>query len=246
MSIIDAHVNLGEGKHLQLAPDELLGLMDEADVAMSVVCSVDRYLAVDNQEGNDLLIAASSQHPDRIVGMASANPWFGERAVTELCRALDAGLLGVMLHPVYQGFRLSDPIVDPLLEVAQEFDVPVYAPTGTAVISEPFHIAELARRFPNVQFIMGHGGASDYYLDAVRAVELTENLWLESSRNGPGNYQLFEARGQLEKTVFGSAAPEYIPAVEADIIRDTVSDAKILKGIFETNIKQLFKGSLPV
>ena len=245
MSIIDGHVNLGQGEHLQLTADELLGLMDEAEVAVSVACSVDRYLAVDNKEGNDLLIAAVSQHPDRIVGMASANPWFGRRAEEELRRALEEGLLGVMIHPLYQGFRLADPIVYPLLEVAREYDVPVYAPTGAAGIAEPFHLAQLAHRFPEVQFIMGHAGASDYYLDAVRAVELTDNVWLESSRNGPGNYQLFEARSQLDKLVFGSAAPEYIPAVEADIVRDTLPDEDVLEGIFRTNIERVFQGRLP-
>ena len=245
MNIIDAHVQLGEGAHLQLGLEELLRLMDQAEVASGVACCVDRFLAVDNRQGNDLLIAAVSQRPDRIAGMASANPWLGRRAVVELRRALDAGLLGVTVHPFYQGFRLSDPIVDPLLEVAQEFNVPVYASTGIAGIAEPFHLAELARRFPDVQFIMGHAGASDYYLDAVRALELADNLWLESSRNGPGNYLLFEARKVLDKLVFGSSAPEYIPAVEADVVRDTFSDHKILEAIFETNIKRLFKGRLP-
>ena len=48
MSIIDAHAYLGEGRHLQQTVDELLALMDEADVELAVVCAVDRYLAVDN------------------------------------------------------------------------------------------------------------------------------------------------------------------------------------------------------
>ena len=245
MGIIDAHVHLGEGRHLQLALDELLSLMDEAGVTVAIACAVDRYVAVDNREGNDLLIAAVRQHPDRIVGMASANPWFGERSVAELQRALEGGLLGVMIHPLYQGFRLSDPIVDPLLKVAEKFNVPVYAPTGTAGIAEPFHVAELARRFQNVQFIMGHAGASDYYLDAVRALEFADNVWLESSRNGPGNYQLFEAHNLLDRVVFGSGAPEYVPAVEADVLRDTFSDEKILEGILEGNIRRLYGGRLP-
>jgi len=245
MNVIDAHVHLGEGLHLQLTVDELLRLMDEADVAVAVGCAVDRCLAVDNEEGNDQLLAAMREHPDRIVGMASANPWFGGKAAAELRRALGEGLVGVILHPFYQGFRPTDPLVNPLVEVAAEFDVPVYVPTGTAGIAEPFHVVELARRFPGVEFIMGHAGASDYYLDAVRALEFAENLWLESSRNGPGNYQLFEMNSLLDRLIFGSGAPEYIPAVEADVIRDTLTDEKILEAIFRENIRRIFKGRLP-
>ena len=245
MTIIDTHVHLGNGVHLQLSTDGLLALMDEAEVAVAATCAVDRYLAVDNVEGNKLLIEAVSAHPDRLMGMASANPWLGSRAVTEVRRALDAGLHGVMAHPLYQGFRLSDPIIDPLLELAREFDVPFYAPTGIPGIAEPFHLAELARRFPDVRFIMGHGGASDYYYDTVRATQMIGNVWIESSRNGPGNYQLFAAHGLLDRLVFGSGAPEFIPVVEAAVIRDTIPDENVLAGIFADNAAALFKGRLP-
>ena len=245
MSIIDAHACLGQGMHLQLGVDELLRLMDEADISTAIVCSVDHYLAVHNVEGNDLLLRAAHKHPDRIVGMASANPWFGEKAVQEVRRALGEGLLGLMLHPVYQGFWLSDPIADPLVKAAAEFDVPVYAHTGTAGIAEPFHLAELARRFPSVRFLMGHAGASDYYWDAVRVVEACENVYLESSWNGPGNYQLLEAQGALGRLVFGSGAPEYAPCVEIEILRDTFDDPHVQNRIFSETVRHVFKGRLP-
>lgn len=245
MSIIDAHVHLGHGRHLQLSVDGLLELMDEAGVSCAVACAVDRCLAVDNAEGNDLLLRAARGHPDRIVGMAAANPWFGQAAVDETGRALSEGLVGLMVHSVYQGFRLSDPVVDPLLEVAAEFAVPVYAHTGTAGMAEPFHVAELARRFRSLNFIMGHAGASDYYADAVAALDLVDNVWLESSRNGPGNYTLFEKSGLLDRLVFGSSAPEYIPAVEAQVIEDSIADEEARAAIFSGAIRAVFRGRLP-
>lgn len=245
MDVIDSHVYLGEGEHLQLSAAALLRLMDEADVARALACPVDRFLAVDNREGNALVLEAVRAHPDRLIGMAAANPWFKEAAVGELRRALGDGLQGVMLHPLYQGFRLSDPLVHPLIRLAAEFRVPVYAHTGTAGIAEPFHVAELARRFPSVAFIMGHAGASDYYQDAVRAVTLQDNIWLETSRNGPANYMLFETRGCLHRLVFGSSAPEYIPAVEIAVIRDTIDDAQSLAMVLGGNIRQVYGGRLP-
>ncbi len=189
MARIDAHVYLGQGEHLQQSVDQLLALMDEAKIDKAVVCPVDRFLAVANREGNDLMLEAVGRHPDRLAGMAAANPWYGPAAAQEIRRALEAGLTGLMVHSVYQGFRLSDHILDPLLAVAAEFGVPVYAHTGTAGLAEPLHAAELARRFPSINFIMGHAGSSDYGEDAVRAMEFAQNLWLETSRNGPGNFK---------------------------------------------------------
>jgi predicted TIM-barrel fold metal-dependent hydrolase len=244
MDIIDAHVSLGRGEHLSLDVGDLLSLMDEAHIAQAVATSVDRFVAVDNREGNDFLLSCVRQHPDRIVGLAAVNPWYGQRAVAELRRALDEGLLGLFLYPNYQGFRLSDHIVDPLLEVVAELDLPVYAHSGTAGIAEPLHVTELARRFPSVNFIMGHGGSSDYGEDAVRALEFADNVWLETSRNGPANFNFWKVRNVWSRAVFGSSTPEYIPAIEIETLCDIFQDDAQQEAILARNIRRVFKGRL--
>ncbi len=246
MTIIDSHVYLGDGKHLSMTVEDLLRQMDEADVALAVACPVDKYLAVRNREGNDIVIDAVKAHPDRIAGMASANPWFEDGAVEECRRALESGLTGLFFNPNYQGFRLSDHLLDPLLDVAAEFDVPVYAHSGTAGIAEPFHVVELARRYPTVNFIMGHAGSSDYGEDAVRALEFADNLWLETSRNGPANFGLWKVRGCGGRVVFGSSAPEYIPGIEIETLGDVFTSDDERERIFSKNIQDVYKGRLPL
>ncbi len=245
MNCIDAHVYLGQGVHLQLSVDELLRQMDEAGLEHAIASPVDRYLAVHNAAGNDLILDAVRQHPDRLSGRAAANPWFGPAAAAELRRALEAGLTGVMLHAPYQGFRLNDHIVDPLLQVAAEFQAPVYAHTGTAGSAEPFHVAELARRFPALNFIMGHAGSSDYGEDAVRAVQFAPNVWLETSRNGPANYNFQRLNGLAVRLVFGSGAPEYIPAPEIETLCDVFTAPAEQAAILSANIRAVYAGRLP-
>ena len=240
MTIIDSHVYLGDGRHVSQDANTLLGLMDEADVSVAVACPVDRYIAVDNGSGNDIVIRAVNDHPDRLLGMASANPWYGDDAVDELKRALDAGLHGLYFNSNYQGFRLSDHIVDPLLEVAVEYSVPVYAHSGTAGIAEPFHVVELARRFPSVTFIMGHAGSSDYGEDAVRALEFADNVWLETSRNGPANFGLWKVRDCARRVIFGSSAPEYIPAIEIETLCDVFTESDEQEAILSRNVRDVF------
>lgn len=240
MKIYDAITYIGAGRHLQQTPEDLLRQMDAAGVGMAAVAAVDRYLAVDNRAGNELTNTAVRAHPDRFVAWAAANPWFGRTAEQELRRAFAAGARGLLLHPLYQGFRLSDPMVLPLLEIAGEFSAPVYAPTGMPLLAEPFQLAEWARRFPEIQFVIGHAGASDYYADAVLALTFADNIWLESSRNGPGNFQLFEARKVLHRLIFGSASPEYCPQVEIRILRETIRDQALLENIFQHTFEDLF------
>ena len=246
MNVIDSHVYLGEGIHLAQDEDTLLKRMDEAGVTLAIACPVDRYLAVYNRDGNDTILAAVKRHPDRLMGMASVNPWYVSDAAIELRRALDAGLHGLFFNPNYQGFRLSDHIVDPLIGVAADYGVPVYAHSGTAGIAEPFHVVELARRFPGVNFIMGHAGSSDYGEDAVRALEFADNLWLETSRNGPANFGLWQVRNCWSKAVFGSSAPEYIPEIEIETLCDVFTAPEEREAILGGNIRDVFGGKIDV
>jgi len=247
MRIIDAHIHVGVGRRMQLAVDDLLRLMDEAGVALAVACPMDRPLAVAPREGNDLLLETIGAHGDRLAGMAVANPWFGDAAEQELRRALAEGLVGLKIHSLLQGFRLGEHLVDPLLEVAGEFEVPVYVHTGTAGAAEPFGLIELARRFPAVRFVMGHAGASDYYNDAVRGLEFADNVWIETSRNGPGNFCHWRSAGALKRVVFGSNAPEYIPAVEMANLRDVFPEPDVQADIFGATLEEeVFRGRLPV
>jgi uncharacterized protein len=242
---IDAHVFIGDGKHLSLSIDELLRRMDDAEVAFSIASPVDHYMAVHNREGNDLLIEAVRAHPDRLAGRAVANPWYGKSAVEELKRAFSEGLTGVMLHAPYQGFRLSDHLVDPLLDVADQVNAPVYAHTGTAGLAEPLHVVELARRFPKLNFIMGHSGSSDYSEDVVFAKGFLDNVWLETSRNGPANYNMFKNHGLQHRLVFGSSAPEYIPKIEIETLCDVFTEDIEQERIFTNNIRNVYNGRLP-
>ncbi len=241
---VDACTHLGEGRHLSQSLDDLLAGMDEANIERSIVGPVDHYLAVDNREGNDLILAAARAHGDRITGMATANPWSGEAAVEEVRRALGEGLSGLVIHSVYQGFRLADHVIDPVLDVVVESDVPVYTHTGTAGQAEPFHAVDLALRYPSVNFIMGHAGSSDYGEDAVRALEFAPNIWLETSRNGPANYGLWQTKGCVSRLVFGSSTPEYIPAIEIETLCDVFTEENDRQSILADNIQNVFKGRL--
>ena len=73
--------------------------MDESGVERAVVCPMDRHLAVYNRDGNDLVLSAVKRHPRRLIGLATANPWYGAGAVEEVRRALAEGLTGLKLHP---------------------------------------------------------------------------------------------------------------------------------------------------
>ena len=93
---------------------------------------------------------------------------------------------------------------------------------------------------------MGHAGSSDYYHDAVRALEFAPNLWLETSRNGPGVFAAhWQGRAVVERLVFGSSSPEYIPRLEIENLCDVFLDPEDRQRIFAQTIRKIFPGRLP-
>jgi len=209
--IVDAHCHLDFGDN---ALKKLIKTMDSLGVNKAVVCPTERYIAVYNHLGNRYIVNAVRKFPKRLFGFATVNPWFGKKAEKELKISLQSGLKGLKLNPFLQGFILNDEIVHPLIELCEEFEVPVYFHTGTPVSAMPFQLAYLAREFPNVQFIMGHMGYSDFWYDAVPAAEKATNIILETSHIWTDIILEAYRRIGSDRIVFGTDAPISDPEIE--------------------------------
>lgn len=218
-TVIDALCFIGKGRYLSLTPEELLRKMDRAGIDRSVICPVHEAVSVYNREGNDEILRAVKQFPERLIGFASANPWYGLKAVEEVNRALSEGMKGLYFNSALQGFFIHDEIVYPLIEAAAQANVPVYFHTATPIFALPFQLAELARAFPQVNFIMGHLAAADFWTDVVPAASLAENIFVETSlRSGVATIKLAIRKLGAERVLFGSSTPESEPYLELEKI----------------------------
>ncbi|MBT4497388.1 MAG: amidohydrolase family protein, partial [Gemmatimonadetes bacterium] len=141
---IDGYCTLGVDREYDLTEDALLEAMDRADVERAVIAAVDRFLAVDNRVGNDFLLRTAEKHPDRFIPSCAVSPWYGERGLEELQRAVEHGARMVVLHPAVQGYQTNDELVWPVLEVAAGEKVPVYVHTGNPGSASPWQVVDLA------------------------------------------------------------------------------------------------------
>lgn len=205
--VVDAHCHVGVGHEYRQSADELLREMDKYGVDRAVICPVDRCIAVDNHEGNELMLASVRAHPSRFYAFATANPWYGTRAVMELRRAIGEGAKGIKLHPPLQGFLLCDDLVYPIMELAEELAVPVFFHTGTPAFAQPMQLAELASHFPKVNLIMGHMGTTDLKADALPAASLAPNIYLDTSWILPGLVTQAVAQVGPDRVIFSSDSP---------------------------------------
>jgi len=245
--IIDAHVHIGTTinhfKRIRITADDILREMDANGVDMAVLCPAGADLAVNNREGNGLVAAAVRAHPDRFIGLGTANPWYGEAALAELDRAVDSlGLRGFKFHSLIQGFHLNDPIlVYPLVEKAIELDVPVYFHCGTPIMAMPYKMQDLVQLYPQAKLIMGHRGW-DYHFDVIYVEQNCPDLWIETSKCGYVNLEHSYTTGATHRLMFGSDYPISSMKSELSKVRHLVgATAEELSAILGENCGRLFK-----
>ncbi|NLY91958.1 MAG: amidohydrolase [Firmicutes bacterium] len=222
--------------------ETLLAEMDEAGVEKAIICAIGSHLVINNEEGNDFISGVVKKHPDRFLGFASVNPWYGEKAVEELKRSITGlGLSGLKLHPVLQGFQANEKIVFPVIEEAIRLGVWIYIHSGTPVCSLPLQILELAQKYPEAKFIMGHMGGADFFLDVPEPCAKVSNVYLETSLTCHPVFvkEAIEKLGS-ERVMFGSDSPTSDMKTEIEKIKVLNLSDKELNNVLWRNAHRLF------
>ena len=198
---------------------ELLAHMDKAGIDRAVVCPV-RPRGYHLGPANEHVAVAVRKHPSRLVGFARVDPNLGDDAVREAYSALgQLGLSGLFLHPWEETFRVSAPLVHPVVEVARDRGVPVIVASGYPWLSEGLQLGELARRFPEVTFIATNGGQINIsglgQTDVELALADRPNLLLQTA--GVYREDFLEGvaeRFGAERLLFASGFPLMDPRLE--------------------------------
>jgi predicted TIM-barrel fold metal-dependent hydrolase len=139
--------------------------------------------------GNDALADVVDRHPDLLIGFAHHDP-FAPNAAAELERAVtERGLRGWKLFaPLLRG-PLDDPALDAGWAMAQRLGIPVLVHLGhygsggglpSGPYDRPYALARVARRFPELPFVVPHFG-----IQHVQEVLFTawgnENVYIDTS-----------------------------------------------------------------
>lgn len=160
-----------------------------------------------------------SEHPDTLIGFLSLDPtqdgWRAEmrRGHQEL------GLKGVKLLPMYAGFRVDEPRLDPLWEYVDHHHLPVLLHAGTTFVSQaplectlPRHLDSVATRYPRVRFILAHLG-HPYEGECVAVIRKHPNVYADLSALHYRPFQLYHSLmlvqeyGVWSKLLFGTDYP---------------------------------------
>jgi len=225
---IDCYVTLGEERETVYSAETLIRDLDKAGVEKAVIAPADREIAVLNKSGNDFIYNAALKFPDRLIPACTINPWYGVEGITELKRSAERGIQMLVLNPTVQGFLINDELVNDLIATAETYKLPVYVHTGPHLYGAPWQLTDCALRFPDVNFIMGHAGATDFWNDISHACSVTNNIYLEGSLARPFIFKAHIKGIGVERGIMGSAAPRNNLVFEWEQYRTELSDDEFL------------------
>lgn len=126
---------------------------------------------------NQWLAEATRRFSGRILPYCFVNPGYGQAAVDEVRRYVeDHGFIGVKL---YNDYKVTDPAVAPILELAARLRIPIlhhaghtsWLPSPQPNISDAGDLAKAARAFPDTMLICAHicgGGDWEWSIKALR------------------------------------------------------------------------------
>jgi len=252
--IIDTHMHFGPALRYYADPigpvlrthtvDELLRVMDDAEIAIAVICPPrwigGEFFDPNYEKANKAIADACKEHPDRLIGFGRVNPNWGTSAVEEIRRCLNQyGLRGFKLDPEWDSFFATNKnLVHPLLDLAVEHKVPVMFYSGYYP-AEPALLIQLALSYPSLPVIMGHMGGR-LTSDAVIAARKASNLILETSGSLYSFSGIIKGIG-AERFIFGSGSPFEFPKVQLEKFRRTphITESE-RKQILSGNAAQLF------
>lgn len=204
--------------------DRLVAQMDEAGVDRAVLLVPDfTYVFKSPIDIGSIArqhVEVRERHPNRFWVFQGIDPRWGregldlfERTVTEY------GFEGLKLYPPC-GFSPSSEIVYPLYEICRRHRLPVLVHTGPTSptldfsYADPYLIDRAAKDFPEVSFILGHGGVN-LVEQAKLMCKYRPNVYLDispfpvvlSDRGWPQHLASLFAQGLNHKIVFGTDWP---------------------------------------
>lgn len=243
--IIDIHAHVGRSwlswEENTVTIEDMIKIYDDCGIEKACISSW--LLAYDPPAGNNEVYKIVKKYPDRFIGFGVISPRWSPNAADEVDRCIsDLNMKGIKMHPTLNSWAADSPIVYPVMERIQKYDVPVLFHTWNDDLSHPCRVGKLAKLFPEITILMGHMGWEAFYEAAFLAKELP-NVYLDTT----GFYNEIRTLREVvriagkEKVVFGTDAPALNVYAEVAKIKfgDISENAK--KAIFYENAKKLLK-----
>ncbi|WP_020669873.1 amidohydrolase family protein [Amycolatopsis nigrescens] len=192
--------------------------------------------------------------PERFRLVANINPALHHPVAAELERQLALGAVALKIHPVHGAFSPADKELYAAYRLCAERGLPVILHSGTSSFpgsrtsfGDPQLLSDVIEDFPEVQFVLAHGGRGWWYDVAAFMALARENVWLDLAglppSKLPGYYARFDFAKLARKFVFGTDWPG-LPGHRRNVraLAELGLPDDVLRDVLSGNALRLFPG----
>ena len=168
--VIDVHTHIGPFTRSWILPDnEFAGQIRQLEADMERL-GIDKLCSQSESElfgepikGNRELEAAIGDRKGRFCGNLVINPIYAELYTEEVLDRFYSGgyFRGMKLIPGYIGVQIGDTRLEPIFRYADRRRLYILVHSWNDGFGTPQQIAEVAEKYPNATFIIGHTGGSE-------------------------------------------------------------------------------------
>lgn len=234
-------------------PERLDALLDSEGVDRALLFCEYSPRATGIQSIEDLLPIVE-HNPVRFRLVANVNPHLHYPIVSEMERQLDLGAVALKLHPVHGVFSPADKELYPAYAVCAERGVPVILHSGVsnfpgarASCGNPELLSDVVEDFPDVQFVIAHGGRGWWYNAAAFLALSKPNVWLDLAglppQKLPDYYASFDLVRLASKWIFGTDWPG-VPGASRNVsrLRGIGLPEDTIRAVLSGNAAKIFPG----
>lgn len=249
LGIIDCHTHLGPWFAFHIpantGPGGVVAMMDRVGIA-AIVCAPHLGIGPDDTAGNDLVMRAMDDHPDRIRGYCTVNPNRSDehkRAELRRC-AGDPRFVGIKIHPGLHRYRLDGPGYRVVWEFADEKGWPLLTHTwGGDPYCTPAMLTEPAQSFRRVPILVGHSGANTQGIEeSIALAKEYHNVYLDitASYLPYGIIEHMAAEVGADRVLFGTDLPFLDPRPKITQVAGARISVEDKRKIFGENARRVF------
>jgi predicted TIM-barrel fold metal-dependent hydrolase len=246
LELYDAHTHIGanDPDGFKQTPEQLLSVLSVVG-ARAVVFPMhepDGY-----RVANDTAIEAAATSGGKLVAFCRVNPHTG--ALEEARRALDAGAVGIKLHPRAEQFTMHTPAVRDLIALAHEREVPVLIHAGRGIPALGRDTVRLSEEFRDAKLILAHCGISDLAW-LWRVLPEHPNVFLDTAWWAPADMIAMFTLVPPANIVWASDSPYGLPLTSAVLAfrcaLQSGLNAEQIRGVAHAQLEHVLAGDGPL
>ena len=245
LALYDCHTHIGSNDPdgFRQKPEELRGALERAD-ARAVVFPM--HEPGGYPPANDRVLEVAEGSGGRLVAFCRVDP--RADAVAEARRCLDAGALGIKLHPRAEQFTMSEPAVRDIVALAHERRVPILIHAGRGIPALGRDTVRFSGEFPDARLILAHAAVSDLAW-LWRVLPEHPNVFIDTAWWNPADLMALFAVAPPGQILWASDSPYGLTLTSATMHMRLAVQAGLagdaLRSIAGGQIERLLAGEAP-